>query len=118
MLGPARFSHIETCAEEVCKKFKQNEELQDCITTLQTLDDMLAENREQLAALAQTTETSADGKVSSSTGNVSGTPSAAREPKKMDYKTLDVVKAKRLIQARENSIKSVKAAIAKKLNPT
>lgn len=112
MLGPARFSHIETCAEEVCKKFKQSEELQDCITTLQTLDDLLAENRQQLAAL--TADSSANGKAPSSTGNVSGTPSVAREPKKMDYTNLDVVKAKRLIQARENSIKSVKAAIAKK----
>ncbi|KJA28881.1 hypothetical protein HYPSUDRAFT_61717 [Hypholoma sublateritium FD-334 SS-4] len=116
MLGPARFSHIETCAEEVCKKFKQNEELQDCITTLQTLDDLLAENRQQLASL--TADSSANGEATSSTMNVSGTLSIAREPKKMDYQTLDVVKAKRLIQARENSIKSVKAAIAKKLNPT
>jgi hypothetical protein len=40
-----------------------------------------------------------------------------REAKKAEYKNLDVTKAKRLIQARENSIKAVKAMIAKKLKP-
>lgn len=109
MLGPARFSHIETCAEEVCKKFKQNEELKDYITTLETLDDLLAEHRQRLAAL--TAEKS--DLPSLSTADSSSTPSLTRESKKMDYNTLDVPKAKRLIEARERSIKSVKTATAK-----
>jgi hypothetical protein len=47
----------------------------------------------------------------------SSTPSQKNKAKKVDYKGLDVTKAKRLIQARENSIKTVKAMIAKKSKP-
>jgi hypothetical protein len=116
MLGPARFSHIETCAAEVCKTFKQSEELRDCISILQTLDDLLAQHRSELAAL--TPKSSEDAERSSSlTGDSNSRASSSqRDVKKPDYKDLDVAKAKRLIQARENSIKSVKALIAKKSN--
>ncbi|KAF9565613.1 ribosomal protein S5 domain 2-like protein [Agrocybe pediades] len=109
MLGPARFSHIETCAAEVCKAFKHTEELQDCITTLETLDDLLAVHRENLASL-----TSHDAsEESSSTRTKPKGPSV----KKPNYKDLDLTKAKRLIKAREAAINSVKALIAKKSNP-
>ena len=102
LLGPARFTHIETCASEVCREFKRSEELRECLTTLHTLDDLLTTLRAQLASL-----------------NAQSLPTAAsipdRNSKKPDYKDLDVAKAKRLIQARESSLKSVKALIAKKL---
>jgi len=123
LLGPARFSHIETCATEVCKAFKKSEELQDYITTLQTLDDLLIAHREHLASLtitavAENDETNASVAPNASpSSEPSSTPIQKREAKKTDYKSLDVAKAKRLIQARENSIKTVKAMIAKKSKP-
>ena len=101
LLGPARFTHIETCASEVCREFKRSEELRECITTLQTLDDLLITLRAQLATLTTQSLT---------------TSIPERNSKKPDYKCVDVAKAKRLIQARENSLKSVKALIAKKAN--
>ena len=121
LLGPARFSHIETCATEVCKAYKKSEELQDCITTLRTLDDLLLAHREQLSSLTATmTENDASNpSASSAPSNEPSSPpsSQRREAKQVDYKNLDVTKAKRLIQARENSIKSVKAMITKKSKP-
>ncbi|KDR75665.1 hypothetical protein GALMADRAFT_140288 [Galerina marginata CBS 339.88] len=112
LLGPARFSHIETCAMEVCKEFKRSEELQDCLATLRTLDDLLSFHRERLAALTSTE----NGDTGDSLQDM--TNSTSKESKKLEYKHLDVTKAKRLIQARENAIKSVKALIAKKSNTT
>jgi len=103
LLGPARFTHIETCASEVCREFKRSEELRECLTTLQTLDDLLITLRTQLATLTTQSLTAS-------------TSTPERNSKKLDYKGLDVAKAKRLIQARESSLKSVKALIAKKSN--
>ncbi|KAF8161275.1 ribosomal protein S5 domain 2-type protein [Crassisporium funariophilum] len=103
MLGPARFAHIETCAMEVCRDFKQSEELRECVTTLHTLDDLLGDLRAELATLT------ADSSDATPIGH-----STDRGIKKPDYKNLDVSKAKRLVQARESSLKSVKALIAKK----
>ena len=103
LLGPARFTHIETCASEVCREFKRSEELRECLTTLQTLDDLLTTFRAQLATLTTQSLTSP-------------TSITERNLKKPNYKDLDVTKAKRLIQARESSLKSVKVLIAKKSN--
>ena len=103
LLGPARFAHIETCASEVCREFKRSEELRECITTLKTFDDLLITLRAQLASLTtQSLTTSAS--------------IPERNSKKTDYKGIDVTKAKKLIQARENSLRSVKALISKKSN--
>lgn len=102
LLGPARFTHIETCASEVCREFKRSEELRECTTTLQTLDDLLITLRAQLATLT--------------TQSLTTSSVPERNSKKPDYKDMDISKAKRLIQARENSLKSVKALIAKKAN--
>ncbi|KAF8633342.1 hypothetical protein AX17_004514 [Amanita inopinata Kibby_2008] len=99
LLGPVRFNHIETCAMEVCRDFKKSEELQDCIATLTSLDDLLAQLRCQLKE--------------QSSPSPSEIPSEA-EPKKRDYSALDLTKARRLIIARENSIKSCKNLLAKK----
>jgi len=120
LLGPARFSHIETCATEVCKAYKKSEELEDYITTLRTLDDLLIAHREHLASLTVVENDETNASVApnvSHSHEPSSTPTQKKEVKKADYRGLDVTKAKRLIQARENSIKSVKAVIAKKSNP-
>lgn len=114
MLGPARFTHIETCATEVCKEFKRSEELQDCITTLRTLDDLLSVQREQLATLTSHESTGTNESSSPATQSHT-TPRTAKKP---DYGGIDVTKAKRLIHARESAIKGVKALIAKKATPS
>ncbi|KAF8653276.1 hypothetical protein AX16_003978 [Volvariella volvacea WC 439] len=49
LLGPARFTHVETCAAEVCREFKRSEELRDCISTLREMDDLVARMRSELA---------------------------------------------------------------------
>lgn len=106
MLGPARFSHIETCAVEVCRSFKRSEELRECISMLGTLDDVLIELRKELAQ-------SKDDLSKSSTLNGEST---LLKQANHDYSTLDLTKAKRLVQARENAIKSVKSLLAKRMN--
>lgn len=97
MLGPVRFTHIETCTREVCRAFKTHEDLEECLTSLASLDDILASLRAEL--------------------NVTSTPSAKKE-KKQDYeairKEMDLPKAKRLVGARENAIRNVKGLIAKR----
>ena len=101
MLGPARFSHSETCAREVSHAFRVRDEVEECVATLTSLDDILASLRAELASLTQ----SHDGAAKGST------------KKKQDYgdllKTLDLPKAKRLVSARENAIKAVKASLQK-----
>lgn len=103
MLGPVRFEHIETCAREVCRSFVLKEQVEDAIITLTTLDSILLTLREELVQLRPPD---------------SATPTNDLKPKKpQDYSTLrntlDIKKAKRLVTARENSVKSVKASIAK-----
>ena len=103
MLGPARFAHIETCAREVCHAFKIKDEIEDCVVTLTSLDDILVSLRAELAELRGETA-------------VSDKPVVPTK-KKQDYKDLvdgqDIARAKRLVTARENAIKSVKSSIAK-----
>ena len=103
MLGPARFAHIETCAREVCHAFKIKDEIEDCVVTLTSLDDILVSLRAELAELR--------GETAGSDKPVVPTK------KKQDYKDLvdgqDIARAKRLVTARENAIKSVKSSIQK-----
>lgn len=92
MLGPARFTHIETCAAEVCKHFKSEEDLKDCRTILASLDDILADLRSEFTVLT-------------------GKPSTH---KTMDYDSIDdLTKLRKLVMAREAAIKSIKALIGK-----
>ena len=99
MLGPARFSHIERCALEVCHAFKRSEELRENIATLQTLDVLLDQLRSELAQL---------------THPDLSTPTDLQSTRKQpNYTDLDVSKTKRLIRARENAVKSVKSLISK-----
>ena len=97
MLGPARFAHIETCTREVCRAFKIHEDLEECLGSLASLDDILASLRAEL--------------------NPESSPSGKKE-KKQDYesirKAMDLTKAKRLVGARENAVRAVKRLIAKR----
>lgn len=101
MLGPARFSHIETCAREVSRAFRVQDEVEECVATLTNLDDILASLRAELANLTE----------------VKGAAHEKSARKKHDYadlqKTLNLSKAKRLVAARENAIKSVKVSLQK-----
>jgi hypothetical protein len=114
MLGAARFAHIETCALEVCKAFKRKEELEECITLLSTLDDTLANLRSEVQALSA---------PASESSTADTTPQGPDEipkppPKKPDYSSLleegDIPRARRLVNARQNAVKSVRATLAKR----
>jgi len=104
LLGPARFTHIETCALEVCRAFKRKEEVEECVSTLSTLDDILADLRADLTS------------ASTADGNPSRTTSSSQ--KKPDYAAMleeaDLSKLKRLVSAREKAVASIKALLAKK----
>ena len=99
MLGPVRFTHIQDCAREVCKTFRVEDEMQDCVSTLQSLDDILADLRGELAKIKD---------------ERSQSEARSRDPTK-DYsalrKSLDLPKARRQISARERAIDSVKKLI-------
>ncbi|KAF8178609.1 ribosomal protein S5 domain 2-type protein [Mycena galopus ATCC 62051] len=95
MLGPARFTHIETCALEVCREFKRREEVKDALTTLRSLDDILAQLRDELAVLK---------------GESAAT---VRTPDYSGWIDWDLPKARRLIRAREGAISSVKELLSK-----
>ncbi|KAH9942139.1 ribosomal protein S5 domain 2-like protein [Epithele typhae] len=105
MLGPARFDHVETCAREVCRTFRLKDDMATAVSTLKSLDDVLASLRKQLAPL-QTRPEKADG-----TSTLA--PKKAADPYSALETSLDIAKAKRLITARENSIRSVKLALKK-----
>lgn len=103
MLGPARFNHIETCAREACRSFRLRDEIEELVTALRSLDDILATLRAELATLKPSQPASEDHK--------------AGDKKAFDYDALttalDTEKAKRLITAREKAIKTVKLNIQK-----
>lgn len=102
MLGPARFTHIEHCALEVCRAFKRKEELNECLSTLSTLDDILGQLRSELADLIPEDATS------------STTRKHAKKPDYSGWISSDLPKARRIITARESAITTVKTAIAKR----
>ncbi|KAG6335494.1 hypothetical protein ID866_3601 [Astraeus odoratus] len=122
LLGPARFQHIETCASEVCRKFRKVEEMEECIQTLATLDDLLATLRTELDALNSKADAA---KSRSNAGEDTGGDATSGQTQKQklliakthDYSAmrdaLDLTKARRLIRAREGAITSVKALIAR-----
>lgn len=108
MLGPARFTHIETCTRQVCQKFKAFEEIEELIPQLEALDEEIARLRVELATLKNPSALA---------------PATSSTPKTMNYiSTLtdpepDVAKAQRLIKARRMTLQSLKASIAR-LNTT
>ncbi|KAI0717470.1 ribosomal protein S5 domain 2-type protein, partial [Fomitopsis betulina] len=107
MLGPVRFAHFETCTREVCRTFQLKDEMSDLIATLTSLDDILMSLRADLARLM------AD---PSKTDSAPAKASVTRKP--TDYEalkeSLDISKVKRLVNARENAIKSVKTSLKKR----
>lgn len=109
MLGPVRFTHIQDCAREVCKVFRVEDEMQDCISMLQSLDDILAGLRGELAN---------NNNKGAGSPQTRDSKSEARSHAKKDYstlqKSLDVAKARRQISAREKAIESVKNLISEK----
>lgn len=113
-MGPARFTHITTCAREVCRAFKIWDELEECITSLTSLDAVLESLRAELAQFI----------VPSEEDDLPAAISRAKHKstKPPDYSdllpTMDVKRAKRLITARENAIKIVKATLVKKKAPS
>ena len=138
LLGPVRFDHIDACAREVCRKFRVEEEMEEHIATLSSLDDILSTLRAELSDFKatisnnqiETTKSGSGDGVSDDTGVASPSssqatllsqetpiPSMTVGGKGPDYKSLResrvVKKVKRLVTARENSIKSVKIALKK-----
>ena len=113
MLGPVRFTHIQDCAREVCQVFRVEDEMQDCISTLQSLDDILADLRGELAKIKEKAESQPDYR---------GSKSDARSHPTKDYsglrKSLDTAKARRQISAREKAIESVKKLISSQREST
>jgi len=106
LLGPARFDHMGTCTREVCRAFKTVEEVEECIGTLHELDDELVHLRAELSSLTAPTEPEGAGSVNS-------TLSPARKP---DYSDLldppDLPRAKRLVTARRNAVKSLNTMLS------
>jgi len=103
LLGPARFTHIETCAMEVCTKFKNKELVEEYIGQLKELDDEVAKLRKSLAS-------SADNDDNNNTEQ-SG-ESSTRSTKLPNYDqlidSLDVEKAKRLVAARGRAVSALR----------
>lgn len=118
LLGPARFTHIEACTGEVCRKVRKVEEVEECIQTLRTLDDLLATLRAELDSLSASStqgDGPSEGGVAKQSPNVEDKQMKTKPP---DYTTLrqdlDLSKARRLVNARESAIKSVKKLITKR----
>ncbi len=119
MLGPVRFDHIEMCTREVCHTFRVKDDMATSVATLTSLDDILASLRAELASLtASKPPADAEGSIAGTEGDASTAVAAVPAKKsRPSYaaleESLDVAKAKRLITARENSIKSTKVALQK-----
>ncbi|KAI0035456.1 ribosomal protein S5 domain 2-type protein [Vararia minispora EC-137] len=123
MLGPIRFTHIEDCTREVCKAFRVRDEMNDCITALRAYDDSLAKLRTELEDLrkmnADEASSSPDVPEKATVRDCADEPPAKKrrlEPSQ-DYTALsrsaDLVKARRLINARESAMKAVQKLIDK-----
>ncbi|KAL5514681.1 hypothetical protein ACEPAG_1997 [Sanghuangporus baumii] len=112
LLGPVRFTHIETCTREVCRTFKLIEEVEGVIEELKELDERLAQLRSELAEIQNRSAPDP-----AELGSVSSPVATHREPP--DYRVIllspspDLERAKRLITARQRAIRSVKGILVK-----
>ncbi|EUC66051.1 thiamin biosynthesis protein [Rhizoctonia solani AG-3 Rhs1AP] len=120
LLGPARFAHIADCTRAVCTAMYERERaaerasrVADLVAQLREWDTEVAELRLEIAALEPTkskVETGADEK-----GKL---PAISVSLKPPDYTSVlsppDVEKAERLLQARQKTVQSLKAALEKK----
>ncbi|TFK87572.1 ribosomal protein S5 domain 2-like protein [Polyporus arcularius HHB13444] len=122
MLGRVRFDHIEMCAREVGHAFRRKDDMATCIATLASLDKTLALLRTQLAGATRTADTNDAKETGEENSTVDGSVIIAKKPSDPSYsaleESLDVAKAKRLITARENSIRSVRVALKKAQDKT
>jgi hypothetical protein len=111
LLGPARFSHVETCASEACREFKRTEALRECVATLKTLDIVLDELRLEYRNNVSANPSPCEPVSSQSELNSQTIPTPSGSK---DYSNIDLQKGKRLIKAREKAIKSVKLLLTKR----
>ncbi|THH05947.1 hypothetical protein EW145_g4433 [Phellinidium pouzarii] len=124
LLGPVRFTHIETCTREVCRTFRAIEDVEAVIEELKELDVRLAQLRAELVELTvqpQTDSSTSYGAPLEPEGQSSlqspiGVPAINRA---IDYTAMllspipDLPRAKRLLVARQNAIRSVNDIIAR-----
>ncbi|KAI5117901.1 hypothetical protein M0805_003597 [Coniferiporia weirii] len=116
MLGPVRFAHIETCAREVCRTFRALEDVEGVIEELKGLNTRLARLRAELAALSDSSPSLMPDVLGAGAAGPGSSQTAARE---VDYTAMllrptpDLPRAKRLVAARMNAIRSVSGLIAR-----
>jgi len=108
---------------EVCRAFKRSEELRESITTLETLDVILEGLRKELGMLQQQAASKPSITIGSSLesqsvllisreGCSTGQDSRPQtEKKKLDYSSLDLARARRLIKSRENALSWVRDSL-------
>jgi len=100
---------------EVCRAFKRSEELRESITTLEMLDVILEGLRKELGMLQQQAASKPSITIGSSLESQStllisregcntGQGSRPQAEKKLDYSSLDLARARRLIKSRENAL--------------
>jgi hypothetical protein len=115
MLGPARFSHIEVCAQEVCRNFKKKEDLDECISSLKTLDDQIIDARQEIQAQKSASSAPGDAVNDNNPDGASTTKAALSARAKPDYQYTisDLPKVRRLVVAREKTLSSLRSILAK-----
>lgn len=118
LLGPVRFTHIESCTREVCRSFKAMEEVEAITSELTELDATLARLRTELASLTAATAATATVEAAAQDVNTESEIPKPNLTRSVEYrKTLlsppDVPKARRLLTARQNAIKSVNGVLAR-----
>ena len=110
MLGSARFKHIEMCTREVCRSFRNYEEIQSAIPELEKMDVEIANLRAQLESLNPSPSPSQTDSGQDATTISNSSPKAQDYSKLLD--PLDLPKTKRLLLARQNTLKAVRNLIA------
>ena len=113
MLGAALFKHIELCTREVCRSFRNYEEVLSSIPQLERMDAEISSLRAELASLTPPS-LQADNTNDEAVATPVPTPSAA---KTQDYSSLldppDLPKTKRLLTARQNALRTVRGLLTK-----
>jgi hypothetical protein len=92
--------------------------MEECISTLTRLDNMLASLREELNDLTQNADLATSGSTSARTASDEIDDAKGKRSRQPDYtvvqRDLDIIKARRLVGARESAVKSVKSLLSKK----
>ncbi|KAG8764226.1 hypothetical protein FRC11_011242 [Ceratobasidium sp. 423] len=120
LLGSARFNHIADCTRAVCTAMYEREKaaerasrVADLVAQLREWDTEVAELRLEIAALEPD-----KAKVETGADDKGKTPTISISLKPPDYTNVlnppDVEKAERLLQARQKTVQSLKAALEKR----